>query len=272
MALGKRRRSGRSFGSRKRRRFGRTSFRRRRGFRRGGIASTGQWGRPFAVNFRRRRMPVRRWRRIIFRDTEAKAHYRSTFAFNDPTFATPNNMTVAQTWFRTMLQAETVNFWTVAGGLVDKDFGEAPPAFRDDKIIRGGYARISISSNTDAEALMVKVWAVWLTSNPNLTRLALVTSNANAIDWEPSMFPDFQRIAKVLYNRQAILRAGDNPFTVVHRLKPQKIDDDVYAGLGSQLGWIVSVSKLTVTQAVPVAQQLNVVYSYNLSFSADAAT
>ena len=219
-------------------------------------------------------MGVRQWRRIIFRDTEAKPHYRSVSSTSETSRSTPVSTDLSTTFTRPALLSDIASpFWTPAGGLQDKDFGEAGPVFRDDKVIRGGYAKITISNRTDTEALHVKVFAVWASINPDQTRMALVNSTIQAREWDPSMFPDFQKLGKVLYSRECILRPGDNPFDVTHRLKPQKLDDDVFLNnRGSQLIWMVKVVKMTSTDVIQVQQNLLVTYSFNLSFSADATT
>lgn len=264
----KRKRSSRTFRPRKRRR---RSWKRRGGG--NTVTSSGQWGKPYAFGFKRKRMSARRWRNIIFRDTEAKTHYRSVKSFSE-TVTTPVSNDLSGTYFRFALIPDNVNpFWTAAGGLQDKDFGEAGPLFRDDKILRGGYCRLTLSNRSDTEALLVQVWLVWAVPNVEQTRLGTITSVLNAREWEPTLFPDFQRIGKVLYSRQCILKPGDNPFEITHRLKPQKIDDDVHLnGRGSQPIWMYKLVKMTDTDAAPSSQTVRATYGFNLSFSADAAT
>lgn len=272
MALGKRgRRASVNFRSRKRVKRSKTQGRKKRAFgSRNGFATTGQWGRPWTSTFRKRKIGVRRWRRIIIRDTEAKAHYRSVFAANDATLSTPADLTNAVATFQPAFSASPRQFWLTTGGLVDKDFGEAPPTFKDDVILRGGIARVTISPKTQLNSLFIRVYAVWTTPNPNVGRFGNLAGNFTK-EYEPSLFPDFQRIGKILYSRSGILKAGDDCFTVTHRFKPQKIDEDVFIGSGSQLYWLIYVANCS-QEVVAVQQPLNITYSYNVSFSADAVT
>jgi len=243
--------------------------RRRRGFR-SGFATTGQWGKPWNSSFRKRRIGRRRWRNILIRDTEAKPHYRSIFAANDATRVTPANLTEAMATVQPAFIASPREFWLVGSGLIDKDFGDTPPTFKDDVTLRGGISKISISAKTVTNSLNIRVYAIWTTENLNQTRLSVLEGTFPK-EYDPSAFPDFQRIGKVMYSRSGILKAGDDAFTVMHRFKPQKIDQDVFGSGGSQLYWLTYVSNAS-QEVVPIGQALNITYSYNVSFSADAIT
>lgn len=266
----------------KRGRFMRRRFRRRG--RKNVLAWNAEKGSTYSIRFRKRRIRPRRWRRMIYRETESQTHWRSVFAtsaFTDPgnpagtVLNTPNNLTQVNVAFCRALARTAVpeHFWDAGGGAQPKDFGGVVPAFSGDAVIRGGYARVTIAPTlSDTEALFIRVYAVWA---PNLNGLAAEINDLQVTkskDWEPSVFPDFTKIGKILYSRETIARPGDNPFTVVHRLKPQKVDRNRFQAGHLQLWWLIMVGKASETEAVPTAKSVSVTRSFNMSFVMDTNT
>lgn len=217
--------------------------------------------------FRTKKTSLRTWRNMLWRDTAAKTHYRSIFDATTP-MATPNdliNATLAP------FNALTTPFWTAAGGAQQADTGVAVPTFNGDIILRGGISRIAISNRPDSTILnsdvcRVTVYAVWTDSNNSGVVLPTVVKTM----WDPSLFPDFTRYGKVMFKREALLKGDGEAVQVYFKYKPQKIDQAVFSAGGSRLVWMVLVSQLTNSELVPVAENLDVVNSHNISFSADA--
>lgn len=243
------------------------------------FASTGQWGKPFSIPYRTRRISKRRFRRMLWRDTIAKAHYRSLQAFSF-SHDTPTGVELMKIATRRALDPSQsnssppgVDFWTLEGGLQQLDANVVPPNFTDDIILRGGISRVVACNINDTNPVKVRIWAIWAKSNPNSAKI--INQNVST-EWDPSLVPDFQKFGRVLYEREAILLPGGNPLVLVHRFKPQKIDQAVFKGElgvgssvpgGSQLYWMIGVANYSAEAA---SAAVHVCVSYNLSFSGDA--
>lgn len=254
---------------------------RRRGQR--GQATTTRWGRPNAINFRARRTGVRQWRRLIYRDTQAAAHYRSiSQGVPNTTGAAIGGVASGSVYMVPALQVlaalspfqpfHTSVFWTVAGGLRDLDFGVTPPLFKGDITLRGGIARLFIGSYPENVPLRVKVWAVWSKTQPDVDIYNAVNNTNQPTEWDPSTVPDFTtKFGKILYSKQALVPVGES-FEIVHRFKPQKIDQVRFTGTalepaGNQLWWMFQLVNL---DANTLSDRITCVNSFNVSFSADA--
>jgi len=263
-------------GFRKRPRFRRRAFRRRRT----GYASSSRWGRPYDVGFRKRRMRPRTWRRLIFRDTEAKQHYRSAGSGNKPTVApalgTPQ---VGAFWLIPALQTGVIFapfhaagqlFWQTGGGAQDPDFGQAVPPFIGDIVLRGGIARLTVH-NTENVVMRVKVYAIWAHERPSNLLYTTLNNTNGPVEYDPSISPDFATtFGKILYKKEVIVPTQES-YEIVHRFKPQKIDQERFAGeagvpAGSQLWWGVTVIPLDTNG---IAATVQIVNSWNLSFTGD---
>jgi len=271
--LGKRGR-GATFGSNKRARFGRRWQ-----------ATTAQ--RPFFLSnrFRSRRVGVRRWRGILWRDTASKTHYRSvktvTTTWNPVDQVDQNQVALDQmTSGQMLLINDSQPFWSVNGGLQPNETGATLPTFGDgDIILRGGMAFITFSPNTSTTTpLRIKVWVVRANKNPSLaTWNAITTASNQNTAWDPSVVPEFrQDFGKVLLARETLLNPGAMPVEFKWRQNVQKIDQPVWQGVGPVPGppepagdrfywmWQIIPTNLLGTPSVRVTR------GYNLSFSGDA--
>lgn len=250
-----------------------------------GFASTTRWGRPYGGGYRARRIGVRRWRSIIWRDTAAKPHYRAVSSgfqpLTGPALGTPNVCAIymfpaLQTVNGTFQPNHSIGarFWE-PGIVQDIDFGVAPPLFQGDITLRGGIARLTIGAYPENVGLRVRVYAVWAIPNPDINLYNAVNNTNKSVEFDPSLIPDFTtKFGKILYSKQAMVPVGET-FEIVHRFKPQKIDQAVFTGqpgpafeaAGSQLWWLVLVSSLETNT---ISSSITTVNSFNLSFSADA--
>jgi len=275
--------SGVSFGrpfKMRRTRFRRRRFGRRRGMRQG-YAHTTEWGRPYSMNYRKRKTRPRKWRNILIRDTEAKPHYRSLFqGVKTVTASAVGTPGVAGVWLFPALQVSSAlqpfhtaaeNFWQPGGGGTDIDFGVTIPTFRGDVVLRGGIARCALVNN-DNLAARVKIYAIWAQEKPEILIYTSMNNTNRPVEFDPSVFPDFTtEFGRILYHKQATIRQGE-AFEMVHRFKPQKIDQNRFQGdvnnaAGSQLWWLVTYAPL---EPNALAENLRIINSWNLSFSADA--
>lgn len=246
----------------RRRRFARRAPRRLTGItnRASGASSIGR--------FRTRRIPRYVYRRMLWRDTVGKPHFRSLSSFTVPAVATPNDIITAN-----IFQAQPGSlFWTVAGGAQPIDTATAVPFFAGDIVLRGGVSTISITNRVNptdtqpSDPVRVTIFTVWTTRNPQ----AFTLPTAAPVIWDPSVFPDFSRLGRVIGKREAILKGDGDCVEVFYRHRIQKIDQNVYINSGSRLRFIFMVSQTSNTEAVPAPENLDVVVSHSYSFSADA--
>lgn len=274
----------RRFTVRPRRRRGRRGFRRKG---RQGFATTTRWGRPHSTNYRGKKTSVRRWRNILWRDTQAKMHYRSLNSSNQgffgPALGTPNTsaiilfpaLQVTAGVFRPDIGVGGA-FWEI--GVQSPDIGEPIPTFRGDITIRGGIARVLVGAYPDNVPLRVRIYAIWANANPDIDVYTAMNNTNQQVEWDPSLIGEFStKFGKILYMKEALVPVGES-MEVVHRFKPQKIDKAVFRGepavagvqpaepAGNTLWWAVVVVPLD-TNAVTAG--ITCVSSYSLSFCGD---
>jgi len=220
--------------------------------------------------FRGRKMSLRNYRNMLWRDSAMKPHYRSVFdAVGTITTPLSNGTATLQ-----LLNAMPPSFWIAGNGTKALDTGVAVPTFSGDIILRGGIARISLANRVGAagnanDAIRCTVFAVWTRQNPNA-----ITAPTGVVEtlWDPSVFPDFDRIGKVLFKRTAILKGDGEALEVFFKYKVQKIDQAIYnqAGAlrGNALVWMIHISQMSDADAV--TETIELCISHNVSFSADA--
>lgn len=151
------------------------------------------------------------------------------------------------------------------------------PLFKGDIVLRGGIARLLIGAYPENVNFRVKVYAVWAKATPDPDVYTNTNNQTRGVEFDPSLIPDFAtKFGKILYEKEAMLPVGET-FEIIHRFKPQKIDQNVYMGqdnvagadepAGSQLWWMVIIVPLDVNG---ISAAVTCVNSFNLSFSADA--
>jgi len=249
----------------KRARFG--GFAKRRFRRRRNVYSyIGETNKPYSYGFKgRRKLGGRKYRSTLYRITQFKSHWRSSFS--NVSAATTGSAGVVQS-NHYFLRAINVNFWNAAGGAREKDPGVAVPPFNGDIVIRGGYVRLQVSPVLDTDPVRVRVWCLW-SKAPYLAPTLASFAGVNDTEFDPTMVPDFNKYARVLYTREVVMRTGDNSFQLVHKLRPQKIDQNTWlADEQPTIYWWISLCKAANTAAT--IQTLDIMRSFNLSFSADA--
>lgn len=258
----RRRTSGSTFRRTNRRRF--TRFRRRfRGKK--NVSYTTQSGIGPTLGFRNRKTNRKRYKRVLWDSTMFKAHYRS-IGSNFTITATPNNVTQStQNRIKALDNAVDV-FWAANGGAQSVDAATPVPIFGSTITIRGGIARITLTTTSTDDPLRVRVFAVWTNKRPSIP----AGGTAVALDWDPSCFPSFDRIVgKVLFSKEALLLPGGNSLTCSYRLKAQRIDKETFNNDGNQLFWYYSVCQLSNVEAIAAAETVFAVTSFNLSFVGD---
>lgn len=262
-------------GRRGNRRFGRT----RKGFRRTkrNFATTSIHGQINSLGFRGRRMGIRRFRAGIFRDTLYKPHYRSilartlthstgtTAAFNAPGFVYPEVGATLQD-----------AFWEAAGGAVAIDESVSLPNFIGDVTIRGGTIGIDfVVADSVTDLIGVRVYLCFGKQGHSIPSNNSLWATSQPWGWDPSAVADLSTLngIKVLKNWTGYINYTNKSFSVDHRLRPRKVDQQPYITAnadaeGAQFLYLYHIVNLTSTTSVSVG----VIPRHNLSFSGDADT
>lgn len=162
-------------------------------------------------------------------------------------------------------------FWEGLGGFQPADPGVFPQ-FRSDITIRGGIIKIYVTNEDTATPIKVNVYLVRSTPSPiGATVLPFMSPVNLPIDFDPTLIPDFAEYGKVVTQKEGYLLPGGNPIVCSWRLSPQKLDQGIWAtNRGSQLIWFVQAGHIAGTGLA--ASDLQVVSSWNMSFSGDAIT
>lgn len=228
-----------------------------------------------AYNFRSKRLSAKRWRNMIWNNTLQKQHFRSVFAFagtgTAPTGVTA--MTTATFGSNLMLNLAggALPFWTAGGGAITADAAVPVPVFSQSSVVlRGGMSVISFANRSVADTVRMRVWAVYIKERPEA---ATLPPNGTFVprEWDPSVQADFAQSYRILYSREVLLLPGSRPMELKHRHRVKKIDDnDFLIEGGDQLMWMYTIAKSSDVDAI--AEVVDIVVSYNLSFSGDAAT
>lgn len=242
----------------RRRRFG--MKRRSGGRRRNTMSLTTQKGSGSALGFRSRRIRPRTFRRMIYRDTLFKTHYRSVFA-NTFVVSTPAATQTSTVSTFSMLQPTAGSlFWTLAGGARGVDTGVAVPDFAGDVILRGGKCGITIANASD-DNIKYTMYYFWTNDDPDLGLIPVTES----IAWDPSVTADFStRVGKIIWQQTVQLEPGQS-YSFERRLKCQKIDQARFAVQGRVPHLVIKMSNVSNNDIS--ASRINLFY--NLSFSSD---
>jgi len=254
-----------NFGSR---RVGRRRFSRRMN----GRSTTNRASSASSLGFKNRRITTSRFRRIIWRDTLSAQHWRSVGDTN-VVQATPNNIVQGNL---SVNNALANNFWTTGGGAQPVDTAGTVPLFTGDITLRGGISRITCTNRVNpvdtqpSDPVRVTIFAVWTKKAPDASVVLPTPPSVVGTMWDPSLVPDFVRYGKVMFKREALLKGDGEVISCYFRYKPQKIDQNVFNASGGRLQWFVVVSQTSNTEAVAQAENIDIVTSWNLSFSGDA--
>jgi len=247
------------------------------------IASTAQWGKPYGgLQFRKKRLSKRHYRSILWRDTVAKAHYRS-YAHLALTSAgaLPTGFGNGLVYMRPAITVDdaiwhTAPFWLSTGGAQQIDASTPVPLFRGDVTLRGGFSRLTTTNPDSGVPVRIKVFGVWANQTPSTEITTRLHGNSFAMEWDPSVEADFYQFGRVIMRREVTLLPGAQPFEVSYRHRVQKIDQNTFIGenpfllnvpAGSQLWWVWQMIPLVNNAA---ADAVSTLLSFNLSFSADA--
>ena len=256
----------------KRRRFGRMARRGRRSGR-STTAYTSEAAKANSFGFRSRRVRPRAYRKMLWRDSAMKSHYRSVLALSDP-FTTVAGTISSQVFYYPTMEFGA-RFWTPAGGAIPIDTAVTVPNFQDDIILRGGMLSMNVCNTgvggIESGDINVTVYLIISDELPSIGALIPPDGSTGSTatfsrDWDITCVPDSKRVfaKRTLLMRNALLKPLDS-VKVMHRLRVQKIDQQDYLNDNNKMYWVVKVSSNHGN-----TDGYRVTASYNLSFSGDA--
>nr|QTE03404.1 MAG: capsid protein [Pavo cristatus CRESS-DNA-virus sp.] len=233
----------------------RSRFPRRVGMKRRTTAYSSQRGNTVYAGFRGRKMPFRKYKRVLWNASTLAEHHRSVLMNSNGQTAPASNILQKIRSYPMIPDS----FWSAAGGSVDGDLN-----IDGDIFIRGGITTLRVRNNGDAPVQII-VWKIRTTSNG--------TGNAGffAFDdsamWDPSVISDFERIFRVRQRIAFSVEPNDNN-SLIHRLFAEKIEAQNFnesSGLSSNRDyWVVGVNSAGSSEP-----NCTINWGHNLSFTAD---
>lgn len=239
------------------------------------FATTSQWGKPFTTAYRRGRGSRRAYRSSLYNTTKFKPHYRSTFE-GSGTITTGTSVETAtyhlhRALFNPGSRGGGAPFFSVLGGAQPLDTGIGVPVFDGDIVLRGGIARVALF-NRGPTACRVDIIGIWSNAHP---KDIFSTDGTFPVEWDPSLFPEFNQFGTVISRKEMILNANGT-ILVSHKFRPQKLDQGKFIGTDGITGDVPSANTLFwMIKATPmdvVASDLVYVTSFSVSFCGDAIT
>lgn len=247
---------------------------------------------PFKI--RGRRISKRAWRRSLYLSTRHANHYRS-IAATSLGMNTAISGGLADTSLQSMMAQpcfSVVNgneFWKIAGGLQDTNFGISPvwsgvgvnpPG---SIIIRGGRIWISVTDPSgSSDPVKIRVQLVFAkqqqrnfgdTAPSNTFNDWLLSAGAinfnnglRPVGWDITCAPDWEQyFYKPVMDKSFEVRPIEG-VTHYWKIKPVKIDTGSFqVGAGWFPWWLVYLNE--VTQSDNVAETMRVVIGHNISFA-----
>jgi hypothetical protein len=211
--------------------------------------------------FRGRRLGRRTYKRILFNNTIAKAHYRAIHnlaVIHGTTLGIGGGIVTAYN----VLNHGAPFF--LSPNVSPIDGTTAPPAaWNGNVFIRGGQFSVTISILPSVvDVLKVKVWLVWSIASPDA---GVIPLGAQSDAWDPSVNSDFQAFGRVTDFRETLLTGSNTSVEMLWRLPAMDVDQGIFT-VGGKLPYLfIQISNQT-SATVAVATVLR---RYNLSFSAD---
>jgi len=229
-----------------------------------GTAWTSETGIAKGLAYKTRRIGRTAWRRKLWNDTIAKAHYRSNGATSAIT-TTPVSATSLVTVQRGAIGVAGAAFWTAAGGATSLDAGTPVPIFQDDIILRGGKVGISFYNASTVAPLYIQCFLV-----RDMPREVLANIPLNpALGWDHTHVPEFfTDVAKYIMTQKEFTIQTNQVAQVEYRLKPMKIDQQDWVVDGQQLTWLIAITDYDGV----AANAVRITTYHNVSFSADVVT
>ena len=218
-------------------------------------AYSSQRGNTVYAGFRGRKMPFRKYKRVLWNASTLKEHHRSYIMQSIGQTAPVSNVQMSVRSYPML----TNSFWTVTGGSSDGDL------FLDgDIFIRGGITTLRVRNNGDAPVQVI-VWKIRTTAN-GLASAGFFNFDDSAM-WDPSVISDHERLYRIKQRIAFSVEPNDSN-SLIHRLFAEKIETQNFnpeANLTSNRDfWIVGVNSAGSTQP-----NVTINYGHNMSFTGD---
>jgi len=250
---------------------------RRRNFRRSGKRTTTMSARQLNASnipFRnKRRIPLRKYRALLYRSTMFKSHYQSirSNAVNSASTLLPIGR--MRIFSGEAFNSASGGFWTIVGGAIPNDLNEAgPPSFGDSIIIRGGeiFLQWGLSANSP-DKVAIKVWLVktvkGFVTGVGSAEEQIVVATGAPVGYDISQTQDFyDNVGKVVLRKQYIANPGDG-LKVTYKLRCHKIDQHAHLRDQNSYRWYIGIWQLNDSDAL--VEGTSFYTGYSLSFSGD---
>jgi len=238
---------------------------RRRRFKRKGrrTASFSSKGGASSFGFRGKKLSVRSYRNMLWRDSIMKTKWKTVQAFTQGQ-ATPANSALFSVGIYDAFGNTASPFWTAAGGTIATDFGAAVPTFSGDIIVRGGILGIRLSNQAaDTQPQEVKVILFRTIDRQGVAPPAV---GNQFVGFELEQLTDFKQFYGVPLMTKTALLENSNVVEFKYRLKVQKVDQYQFNQIAKRYYWMVAVGG-TESAAASTA---TITQFWNASFVADA--
>lgn len=247
MAFRKRVYAGTRSGSRKRARF---MKRRRFSRKRRNAAYSSQRGNTVFAGFRGRKIPYRKYKRILWNASTLAEHHRSYNMSSVGLTAPASNLNMRVQAFPMIND----NFWAVVGG------ASADLTFDTDIFIRGGIATCRIRNN-DAAPVHCTVWKIVTTDNGD-TNFLTGGSTFRAM-WDPSVTVDFERFYRIKQRFAFTVEPGDSN-SLMHYIGSRKVEGSPFNNAHRRDYWVIGVNSSGSSE-----DNVTVQTGHNISFTLD---
>lgn len=257
----------RSSGASRSRRIRRRPMMRTRFYRRsrGDQVVSAQAGNIVSTRYRGGFLRRKRYQAALIRETLFQPHYRSLLTTSF-TQLTPVGVNAATKTGAISLLPTVNPFWTVAGGALPIDDTIGVPTFDESSIVlRGGRTEVTVAVPGN-DAIRLRVYLLWFKENTTYTAFNALTSVPTM--WDPSHFTDWNQTYKIISSKEYILLPASRPLSLIHKLKPEKIDFNAYTAGQKMLVYCFTMQQVTDVDVLPGSVIFTV--SHSLSFTGDS--
>nr|QTE03428.1 MAG: capsid protein [Psittacidae CRESS-DNA-virus sp.] len=234
----------------------RSRYPRRVGMKRRTTAYSSQRGNTVYAGFRGRKMPFRKYKRVLWNASTLKEHHRSLLMNSIGLSAPASNISMNVQSYPMIPDS----FWSTTGG------STVNLSFDSDIFIRGGITTLRVRNNGDAPVQVI-VWKLRSTGN-GASAAAVIPLTVSAM-WDPTVITDFERYFRIKQRIAFAVEPNDSN-SLIHRLFPEKIEaqnfntDPVTFLTSNRDYWVVGINSAGST-----GPNCTINYGHNMSFTCD---
>lgn len=235
--------------------------------RRGGkrtTSFTSQSGVANSFGFKSKKLSLRAYRGMLWRDSIMKQKWRTCQAFTQSQLSAADSSKYSIVLYDAFGNSASP-FWTPLGGTVQADLGTAVPTFIGDIIVRGGILGVRVT-NQAADASPLEIRIILFRTSTRQGSAPPVIAN-QSVGFDMTHLTDFNNFyGKPLVNKTVLLE-NSNVAEVKYRLKVQKVDQFEYSQFTKRYYWMIGVGNAETAVAV----NATVTQYWNAAFVADAS-